>query len=977
MSLPEEARFNLTPLADTFRREGRPLAFSPNQPLRLDDQDAAFLVVKGTVDVFAVPLADGRTAGARFHLHRVGGPGLLLGLGETESNAAAALLAVPGIGIQALSLPRTRFLAFLRDGDLADAAGRLLSDWIYALAAGRAGSLAPRDSVQLQAGPGAALEPGKTARGSGDLFWIRTTQGSFDLLDREDAAVGAGAPAVPLVGALWLRARETALLEVETLAEYAGKEPEMPGLAHYHRMVLAMVAADMERRAVAEEDRRRRQAEHERKSQQDALRDIAMLMVESEGAADKEAAPGEEPLLAACRMVGGALGIAIQPPARSEQEQAPEARLEAIARASRMRVRRVLLAGPWWREDHGPLLGFRKDGGRPCALLQEGQRRTRLRDPEARTNLEVDAAVAGELAPFAFQFYRPLPDGPVSAGGLVRFVAARIREDIWGVLVLGGLGALLGLAIPIGTGAVYNTIIPEAARGQMVQLAAGLIVCALGAALLDAVKGLALLRIETKTDADVQAAVMDRLLALPVSFFRRFSAGDLAQRTLGMAVIRDTVSMFTIQSGIAGLFAAANLALMVWYDASLSLIALVFIAGGALLLTLIAVLRVKRVRLMTDTEGRISGMILQFISGISKLRVAGAETRAFARWAHDFSRQRRFAYRVGTLRNLQTLFNAVFPALGLLLLFGWFSAYRPGLRTGDFLAFLAAYTNVQAGLFQLFAALAAVLEAAPLFERMTPILQTAPELDDSKASPGELAGEVEISGVTFRYQQDGPEILREVSLRVRPGQFVALVGGSGSGKSTLLRLLLGFEQPQSGGVYYDSKDLSTLDCREVRRQIGVVLQGGSVVPGSVLDNIRGAANQSLDDVWEAARMAGLEQDIRDMPMGLHTFVSPGGENLSGGQRQRLLIARALIRKPRILFFDEATSALDNRTQETVSESLARLRATRVVIAHRLSTVIQADCIHVLEKGRIVESGTYDELIKRDGPFAALVKRQII
>ena len=370
-------------------------------------------------------------------------------------------------------------------------------------------------------------------------------------------------------------------------------------------------------------------------------------------------------------------------------------------------------------------------------------------------------------------------------------------------------------------------------------------------------------------------------------------------------------------------------------------------------------------------------MVLQFITGIAKLRVAGAENLAFARWIRDFSGQRRFAYRVGVFRNLQALFNAIFPALGLLLLFGWITRYRNDLRTGDFLAFLAAFTNVQTGLFQVSAAFSAMLAAAPLFERMKPILEAIPETDESKTSPGELNGRLEIRNVTFRYQQDGPEILRDVSLEVNPGQFVALVGGSGSGKSTLLRLLMGFEHPQTGGVYYDGKDLAVLDCREVRRQIGVVLQDSSVTPGSIMDNIRGATNLPMEDVWEAARMAGLDGDIRDMPMGLHTFVSPGGESLSGGQRQRLLIARSLIRKPRLLFFDEATSALDNHTQEIVSRSLAGLRATRVIIAHRLSTVVGADCIHVLERGRIVESGTYDDLIQQNGVFATLVKRQMI
>ncbi|HEX2644839.1 MAG TPA: ATP-binding cassette domain-containing protein, partial [Thermoanaerobaculia bacterium] len=317
-----------------------------------------------------------------------------------------------------------------------------------------------------------------------------------------------------------------------------------------------------------------------------------------------------------------------------------------------------------------------------------------------------------------------------------------------------------------------------------------------------------------------------------------------------------------------------------------------------------------------------------------------------------------------------------FAAMGFYFLDPAKLAGEKPLTLGEFLAFNAAFGQFLAAALSMVGVFSSVLAMVPIYERLSPILEETPEVDASKPDAGELAGGIELSHVSFRYQPDGPLILDDVSIRARPGEFIALVGPSGSGKSTCLRLILGFERPTSGSIYYDGQDVSSLDVQSVRRQIGVVLQSGRPLVGSIYSNIVGGANLPIDDAWEAARMAGMEEDIKNMPMGMHTVISEGADTFSGGQKQRLLIARALVRRPRILLFDEATSALDNRTQEIVSQSLERLKATRVVIAHRLSTILHADRIYVVEGGRVVEEGTYDELLRSGGTFARLAERQI-
>jgi ABC-type bacteriocin/lantibiotic exporter with double-glycine peptidase domain len=386
--------------------------------------------------------------------------------------------------------------------------------------------------------------------------------------------------------------------------------------------------------------------------------------------------------------------------------------------------------------------------------------------------------------------------------------------------------------------------------------------------------------------------------------------------------------------------------------------------------------RVDRVHLAV--QGKLAALVYQMIAGIAKLRVAAAEGRLFSKWADLFKQNTDLALRARTYKNVIKVYNDLLPSLSSLALF-WIAGYlvRNGytIDTADFLGFNAAYGALFASLAQVGDTLVSVLGVQPIIERAAPILETVPEVEASKPDPGALTGRLEAAHVTFAYKKDGPLVLDDVSIAAQPGEYIAIVGPSGSGKSTLFRMLLGFEQAASGAIYYDGQDLNSVDLSGVRSQIGVVLQNSRLIQGSVFDNLVGSAPLSMEDAWAAAEMAGFEEEIKDMPMGMHTVVSEGGGNLSGGQQQRLLIARALVRRPRILYFDEATSALDNRVQEVVTHSLDRLNATRVVIAHRLSTIKNAERIYVMDKGKVVESGGFVELGSQKGLFAELMARQ--
>lgn len=989
MREPLSADGHLPPLAAGslfFELHGTPVVAGSDRPIPLDD-DSAWLIDAGEMDVFSVQVEGGRLAGARTHLFRLEAGRVMFAHGPVP-DGKRALLAVGTFGTRVRRASQAAMRAAAEDaGGLAEVYA-LIDGWVEALCAGVSRDVLPKRCAELETSEDTTVPAQTTARPRRRVSWVRHLEGHSLFLGREGLEVN-GKGYTPLSRRAWLQASEPVRIRLADTVTLDAAEL-WDGLARLHALVLGYTTLFAAQTATAEGARLRRKSAGHRAAMHAACAELSNAMHPGHTATTPEsgdAAPTadgtltqwHEALIAACTLVGDALDIPIKPYTRADDAPYPRDPLAAIARASRVRIRKVALRGEWWREDNGPLIGSMPGDNRGIALL-----RTRagyvLHDPLMRTKTPVTAEIAQGLSPFAFTVYRPFPDTALGISDVLRIGFRGCGRDLAMVVGMGTIAAVLGLVPSWATGMLFNTIIPGAQRGALAQMTVVLLVVAVATTMFNVTRSIALLRIEGRMGAAIQAAVWDRLLALPMPFFRPYAAGDLAVRAMGIDAIRQVISGTTVTAILGGIFSLFNFALMFYYSPPMAWRATLLITTAIAITGFGSWLQLSHQRGIAALQSKVSGLVLQLLSSITKLRVAGAEVPAFTLWARQFAEQRRLQFRVRQVGNAVAAFNGAFPTLAYMVLF-WTALHLvrgsdASIRTGDFLAFLSAYGACQGALLATCMALLSTLNAIPLYEQAKPILVTTPEVGVGKSDPGSLSGDIELQHVHFRYQVDAAPVLRDISLHVGQGEFVAFVGPSGSGKSTILRLLLGFETLESGGIYYDGQELGGLDVHAVRRQIGVVLQNGRLMSGDIFTNIIGSAPLSIEDAWEAARMAGFADDVKAMPMGMHTVVTDGGGTLSGGQRQRLMIARALVHRPRLLFFDEATSALDNRTQAIVSESLHQLQATRIVVAHRLSTIVNADRIVVIDRGRIIQSGTYDDMMAQPGLFADLAKRQI-
>ncbi|MFI6659266.1 NHLP bacteriocin export ABC transporter permease/ATPase subunit [Streptomyces sp. NPDC050523] len=679
---------------------------------------------------------------------------------------------------------------------------------------------------------------------------------------------------------------------------------------------------------------------------------------------------------AACRLVADAAGITLAEPAQSGTENDRLDPVELVAIASRVRTRAVRLDGSWWRDNVGPLVGHRALSGTPVALLWRRGGYVAVH-PATGRETPIEKANAEEFEPRAVMFYRPLPDRALSPLRLLRFSMQGTGGDLTNLLVSGLVTVAIGALVPIATGKVLGEFVPKAETNLIVQVCLAVMLTSLVAAAFMLLENLTILRMEGRIEATLQPAVWDRLLRLPTKFFTERSTGELASAAMGISAMRRLmagVGPVVAQSVTIG---AMNLALLFWYSASMAFAAIgMLVVIGAVFLGL-GLWQVRWQRKLVVLGNKLNNQAFQTLRGLPKLRVAAAENYAYAAWASEFAHSRELQQKVGRIKNLTTVLGAVYLPLCTLLMFMLLAGPARGVMSAAaFLTFNTSVTMVLTSVTQLTGAFVSTVAALPLFEEIKPVLDATPEVRTGSTRPGPLTGAIEARRLSFRYSDDGPLVLDDLSFEVRPGEFVAVVGPSGCGKSTLLRLLIGFDKPVSGSVLYDGQDLAALDQSAVRRQCGVVLQHAQPFTGSILDVICGTEPYTPEEAMAAAEMAGLAEDIKRMPMGLHTIVSGSGA-VSGGQRQRLMIAQALIRRPRLLFFDEATSALDNETQRTVIESTKALQATRIVIAHRLSTVLDADRVIVMEDGKIAQQGPPAQLLAdTGGRLHELVRRQM-
>lgn len=963
---------------ETIKSMGISLYVEGNKPLLLKDPDTLFFVTKGKVDLFSVKLDQQKPAGRRQFLFEVQKNEMIFPLLPFQEGSQGVLMN-GRYGTELISFSRSRFFQKLLEADAEDRFWEsLLTNWLKALdrymlpeaIPGKYHYINPKDKLLT-------AEKGDLLRTTAPILWLQPRTGSLSSYRWNKEPFGEEDQFLPLTSVGWLMAEESSEISIYCTKDFSDYQPLEQALFRAHEVFTSYLAHQQQK---ARESWKENYTEKQKFNQWFARNSLTQLISVTEKT--DEVLPGEvvpNPLLAACQIIGRKQHIDI--PASIDKVLSADSKdpLAEIARAACFNTRKVLLRSGWHQQDLGPLLAFRNEDENPVALIPESPSRYRLHDPKTGETYPVTDKVAEEFEGFAYYFYRPFPNKAMKAIDLFRFgLTSNWRRDFLLVCLMGIAGGILGMLTPVATGIIFDSVIPEGERSQLLQIGFLLGALALANFLFVLTRSFAMLRIEGKMDGSIQAAVWDRLLALPVPFFKDYTSGELAMRAMGITQIRQAVSGAAVNTILTGFFSLFTFGLLFYYDARLALFATIPVVISILVTLSLGYFQVKYERKLIDFSKEIQGLVLQLFSGIAKFRVAGAENRAFHQWSKAFSQQRQVAFKNETVANVMKTFNAFFPLLTSMLIFYLvITSTSSTLQPGIFIAFNAALGNFIGYMTSMSETFITINAIIPTYQMVTPILETLPEYDDAKGDAGTLTGDIEVSRVSFRYKSGAPLVLKDVSFKIEEGEYVALVGSSGSGKSTLFRVLLGFEKTEAGQVYYNGKDLSKVDIRSVRKQLGVVLQNGQLMQGDIFSNIVGSnPNLTMEDAWDAAKKAGMEDDIKAMPMGMHTIISEGASTLSGGQRQRLLIARAIVNRPRIIYFDEATSALDNKTQKIVSESLDQLNATRIVIAHRLSTIMNCERIIVMDQGKVVEQGTYSDLMEKDGLFAQLARRQL-
>ena len=637
--------------------------------------------------------------------------------------------------------------------------------------------------------------------------------------------------------------------------------------------------------------------------------------------------------------------------------------------------RKVELNDSYEGDSSSPLLIFTFIKNIPVVLFPKGKEKYYYINYQTGKKVYIKASLVNRIELEAYSFYRPLPNKKVSVKEYARYIQKSIRPlDIILLILFTGLATGVGLILPYLTKMLTGDVAMNKNMSQFILVSIYVVAAATGLLLVNAVKSFVNTRISIKIEKSVTEATMMRVLSLPTSFFKKYNTGELTMRFKSVPSLANTIVGSVFVTLISVIMSLAYLFQLVGFAPVLILpVALILITSTAFSI-LISVIQREYHRKQLELSSKEAGVTYEMINGIQKIRLSGSEKRVFAKWANAYSRSAKVKYHPPLILRLSGAITLLITLLGNIALY--YIAVKSGVDVGNYMAFVTSY-GVLSGAFASVVSMVGVLfTLQPMYEMARPILESEPESTIDKKIIDSITGNIRLENVSFRYNETGPLIVNDLSLDIKEGEYIAIVGQTGCGKSTLVRLLLGFEKPISGNIFFDDNNIDSVDLSSLRRNIGTVLQNGTLFHADIFSNIIiSSPNLKEEDAWVAAEIANIADDIREMPMGMKTVISEGQGGISGGQKQRIMIARAIVHHPKVLVFDEATSALDNKTQKSISDSIAKLNCTRIVIAHRLSTIKNADRIIMLEGGKIIEEGNYQTLIDKKGKFAELVERQ--
>ena len=977
-----DKRPNCTSIAELVARSGTTVPCAGNLPVKLDDPGSVWFIDQGSVNLFLVEFKDGVEQAAPQHLMRREAGWMLPGVAPDErdgnKDTTLSLIAKGSPGTVLKRLPASS-LSEVHPAELAEQT----DTWLTAITDTLSRFASPVPRATALADPGMARTfPPCTLSVRRNVVWVsRPLHGEFrfmDIVDQAELAEASGSDEtmIPLTRTSWLTLSDRATLLGKSTETLAQQDMLLPALASFHAVAFALERLNRQLAVVDEVNLERARTTSRRTAEKTARQRLFNIYDLPTG---QDTRVEDTALADALQIIGHHEGIDFRIPARPEPSDTPVSLVEVLD-ASAVRARRVRLKAEdqWWRGDSNAMLGFRAEDGQPVALLPGKFGRYREIDPVSKRSVRIAAERASTLREEAWMFYRPLPSGSVKPSDLLGIALHGSAADLARLVISGLPGGLIKLLPALALGYVASEITAGGSAGVIYSVAVALAAFGLLGALLHLFQSTAMMRLEGRSASRAEAAFWDRLMRLPASILHRHPTGDLAMSGMTFQNLRDGLQGVVADSLLSIIFLLPVFGVIFFYNTTLGVITLAFSLASLLITVALGLLQIAPYGRMISAARRVSARLFQIVGGFTKLRMENAEGSAFAIWARDYREQKRAELELGAFEGHSRAFGAALPFIaGGVLLFAVAAVSDRDILIGDFLVVYLVFIVFQSAIARLGESFGTVAAMLPAFDQMRPLLAAVPETETEGEPVEYLGGEILFDRVSFRYDPDGPLILDDVTIRARPGEFVAIAGESGAGKSTLFRLALGIDRPTAGAVYYDGRDLRHLNLKQVRRKIGAVPQSVGLHPMDIWDNLVSHHEEVVtEDVWTATRVAEVENEIKDMPMGMMTMVGTSGAVLSGGESQRVTIARSVIGSPRIMLFDEATNWLDNENQAKVMQNLTALTSTRVVIAHRLSTLQQADRIYVLQAGKVVQSGSFKELMEAEGVFRKLVKRQI-